>query len=154
MSVRVRVAAAGDAEAMARLHADGFDPPWTVADFRGWLARPDAIAIVVDMDAVVACFALALEAGEDVEILTIVTARGVRGSGLAGAAFAAMDAEALRRGRARWVLEVAEDNAAARALYRRLGFGLVGRRKGYYPRAAGAVDAEVMARPVGPDLRA
>ena len=41
MSARIRAAAAEDAEALARLHADGFDRPWTSADFGGWLLRPD-----------------------------------------------------------------------------------------------------------------
>lgn len=44
------------------------------------------------------------------------------------------------------VLEVAADNTAARALYQSLGFVEVGRRAGYYRRAAGAVDALVQRR--------
>lgn len=149
MSAAVRLAGAGDAEVMARLHADGFHPSWTIADFGGWLARKDAFAIIAEQGGVGVAFGLALEAGEDVEILTIVTARSHRGAGLGGAVFAALDTEAVRRGRGRWVLEVAEDNATARALYLRLGFAVVGRRKGYYPRGSGTVDADVMARPVG-----
>ena len=44
-------------------------------------------------------------------------------------------------------LEVAEDNAAALALYRRAGFEAAGRRRGYYPREAGAaVDALLLVR--------
>ncbi|MFU1477623.1 hypothetical protein ACM25N_07930 [Roseovarius sp. C7] len=42
--------------------------------------------------------------------------------------------------------EVAEDNAGAIALYRAAGFGECGRRKGYYRRAGGAVDALVLAK--------
>ncbi len=38
-------------------------------------------------------------------------------------------------------LEVAEDNAAARALYAAAGFEEAGRRRRYYPRANGPVDA-------------
>ena len=49
---------------------------------------------------------------------------------------------ASRRGEARKVfLEVAEDNAAARALYAKLGFQEIGRRRAYYKRPGGAVDA-------------
>lgn len=46
----------------------------------------------------------------------------------------------------RLFLEVAEDNRAALALYRSLGFSEVGRRKRYYERpGAAAVDALVLA---------
>ena len=44
------------------------------------------------------------------------------------------------------VLEVADDNAGAIALYSGAGFGRVGARRGYYPRETGAVDALVMRR--------
>jgi ribosomal-protein-alanine N-acetyltransferase len=44
-------------------------------------------------------------------------------------------------------LEVAEDNAPARALYAQAGFEEVGRRKGYYARPqSAAVDALVLRR--------
>ena len=54
---------------------------------------------------------------------------------------------AAKRGEAkRLYLEVAEDNAAAAALYQSLGFSESGRRKGYYERPQGpAVDALVLA---------
>ena len=53
---------------------------------------------------------------------------------------------AARRAEAkRLFLEVADDNAAALALYRRLGFVEVGRRQRYYERpAVPAVDALVL----------
>ena len=38
-------------------------------------------------------------------------------------------------------LEVAQDNAAALALYAAVGFEVIGRRPAYYRRAKGAVDA-------------
>ena len=42
-------------------------------------------------------------------------------------------------------LEVAEDNAAALALYAKAGFTEAGRRRGYYRRSGGtAVDARVL----------
>ena len=53
--------------------------------------------------------------------------------------------ERLRKQHARTLfLEVAEDNDAARALYRHIGFREVGRREGYYASKNGAADAVVL----------
>lgn len=41
-------------------------------------------------------------------------------------------------------LEVAHDNHAARAFYKNVGFVVVGRRHGYYPRTTCRIDADVM----------
>jgi ribosomal-protein-alanine N-acetyltransferase len=58
---------------------------------------------------------------------------------------AAVAREAARRGCASLVLEVAEDNSVAGALYAGLGFAAVGRRSGYYRRADGrAADAMIL----------
>ncbi len=46
------------------------------------------------------------------------------------------------------LLEVRESNAAARGLYRSLGFRVDGRRRGYYPAAGGREDALLMSRPL------
>ncbi len=46
-------------------------------------------------------------------------------------------------------LEVSDDNDAAKAAYIAAGYAEIGRRKGYYPTAAGACDALIMRR----DLR-
>ncbi|RMD78948.1 MAG: GNAT family N-acetyltransferase, partial [Gammaproteobacteria bacterium] len=46
-------------------------------------------------------------------------------------------------------LEVRPSNAAALALYRRLGFEEVGRRRGYYPAMEGREDALVLALALG-----
>ena len=49
-------------------------------------------------------------------------------------------------GAERMFLEVAEGNAAARALYARTGFAGAGRRRGYYARADGSrEDALILA---------
>jgi ribosomal-protein-alanine N-acetyltransferase len=57
---------------------------------------------------------------------------------------------AVAGGAERMFLEVAEDNAAARALYARAGFAEAGRRRGYYARPDGpAADALVLALDLG-----
>jgi ribosomal-protein-alanine N-acetyltransferase len=53
-----------------------------------------------------------------------------------------MIAEARRRGASEVLLEVREDNDAARGLYASEGFTVLGRRRGYYEQ--GRVDAVTM----------
>jgi GNAT superfamily N-acetyltransferase len=72
--------------------------------------------------------------------------------GLARSLVETIGAHAAAHGATRLFLEVAEDNAAARALYAAGGFVTVGRRRGYYARRLGpAVDALTMRRDLPPD---
>jgi ribosomal-protein-alanine N-acetyltransferase len=90
-------------------------------------------------------------AADEAEILTLAVAPEARRRGRARALLKAAQAHAAAGGARRLVLEVAEDNAPARALYAAAGFGPVGRRRGYYDRAAGAAaDALVLAKDLAP----
>ena len=55
---------------------------------------------------------------------------------------------ALVRGAASMHLEVAEDNAAARSLYRKLGYEESGRRRGYYSGGDAILMRRILPRPV------
>ena len=132
------------APALARIHATAFDLPW------------DARALA---DAMVSPFAFALQAGEpprgfilaravagEAEILTLAVDSALRRQGIGRALVdAAAETAAQAGGQTLW-LEVAQDNAAARALYAAAGFDPCGRRPGYYPRPSGAVDALMLKR--------
>lgn len=145
----VRPAIAGDAAALSRLHASGFEEGWTEADFLTWLARPEGMAIVVNDERDAVAFGLALMAGEDAELLTIATHPPRRGQGLGRRVFHALDQLAAARGLNRWILEVARNNLPAQGLYRSEGFVEIGLRKAYYQTREGRIDALVMSRPVG-----
>ena len=82
-------------------------------------------------------FALALDLGGECEILALGVVPGRRRAGTGSALLAAICEEALRRGGHSVFLEVAADNAAARALYAARGFVQIGRRLNYYRRPAG-----------------
>ena len=124
------------ADRLAALHADGFDAPWDAAEFAALLDQPGVFAIALG-EAFVLCRVVADEA----EILTIAVRPSSRRRGLGRNL---MD-EALRRlyrdRVASCFLEVDPDNGSAIALYRSLGFAVVGERKGYYRRAAGSAAA-------------
>jgi [ribosomal protein S18]-alanine N-acetyltransferase len=71
-------------------------------------------------------------AADEAEILTLGVLPGARRHGAGSRLLAWFTATARRVGACRVFLEVAEDNLAALALYRRAGFAAVGRRPRYH----------------------
>ncbi len=137
-----------DAPVIARMHAACFDvEPWSEQDVAELLAMPGAIAVLALKGGEPLGFALARVAAEDCELLSIAVLATARRAGIGCGLLHAVFRRAAAAGAARLFLEVAEDNRAARALYRREGFTRIGRRKGYYRRPNGpAGDAVVLAR--------
>jgi ribosomal-protein-alanine N-acetyltransferase len=123
-------AAAGDC---ARLHAASFAHPWSAAEFEGLLTARNAIG-----DGALARagrllgFALSRHGGGEAEILSIAVARAERGKGIGRALMGAHLGHLAGAGVSSVFLEVERGNAAALALYERLGFETVGERKNYY----------------------
>jgi [ribosomal protein S18]-alanine N-acetyltransferase len=145
--MRLVAASPADAPAMAVAHADSFKDSWSAGDIAALLASPGAFAILVrDEAGAVPAFALARATADEAELLTLAVAPGVRRRGLGAALVEAVAGASSAAGSRRLFLEVAADNTAALALYRRAGFKQVGARVGYYRRPGGASDALVFAR--------
>lgn len=89
-------------------------------------------------------FALWRKAADEAELLTIAIRADHRREGCGRKVLAAVIERAGRAAARYLFLEVAEDNAPARALYSQAGFQPVGRRAGYYKRPAGFADALVL----------
>ena len=126
-------------EALARRHADAFpdERGWSAAEFSDLLSGPGALLVTHGASVV-----LGRLAADEAEILTLLTEPAARRQGHARAALVRFEAEARDHGVRSVFLEVAADNAAARALYAGAGYCEVGRRLRYYQRADGAaVDA-------------
>jgi ribosomal-protein-alanine N-acetyltransferase len=131
----IRPIAAADAPALAALHGDGAEGAWSAETFAGLLLLPGTFGFIAAARGVPQGFVLARAAADEAEILTIAVARGSRRRGLGGRLMQMAAGEAAGRGAARLFLEVAEDNEAALALYRALGFAEAGRRPSYYGKA-------------------
>lgn len=115
---------------MANLHKTCFPTvprAWSVAEFEALVENPN-IALVHQPAGFCVIQVLAVEA----EILTIAVDPVARRQGVALALMANAEALLREKGTEDIFLEVAENNAAARALYARLGFAQVGSRKAYY----------------------
>lgn len=117
---------------LAALHATSFTPSWDIGAFEALLDQAGVVAIE-DPDG----FILLRSVADEAEVLTLAVRPSVRSRGLGARLVREGCAEVERRGATRLFLEVAEDNAAARALYARVGFVEAGRRPGYYARQDG-----------------
>ncbi|AKO95612.1 Acetyltransferase [Marinovum algicola DG 898] len=134
-------------EALAALHAAAFAPArgWSAAEFESFLADPACLLVARPEG-----FALARVTLDEAELLTIATDPARRRQGVARGLLGALFGGLAGRGAETLFLEVAEDNAAARALYAGAGFAMAGRRRGYYPRRNGAAaDALILRRALG-----
>ncbi len=137
----MRPALASDARALAALHRTAFDAPWSEAELSD-LIHAGGFAVIEDGQGFILCRAAAGEA----EILTIAVDPSARRSGLGRRLVEAAVAQAREQAAERLFLEVAVDNLAAIGLYEATDFAQVGRRRGYYRRSDGDVDALVMRR--------
>jgi [ribosomal protein S18]-alanine N-acetyltransferase len=136
---------AADPDLLARLHAQAFAAPWSEAEFADLLNQAGVFA-VVEPDG----FILIRVVLDEAEILTLAVRPEARRAGLGGRLTGQGALTAAAAGAVRLFLEVAEDNAVARALYERAGFRQIGRRKAYYAASDGRrTDALVL----GLDLR-
>ena len=115
-------------EALAETHAAAFPGKgWEADTFASWMT--DA-AVTVHGDA--RCFAVIRRLEDEAEILTVATHPDVQGEGRATAMLAAALKAEAAVGAAHVILDVAEDNDAARALYARAGFAEIAQRRDYY----------------------
>ena len=125
-------------EDLAATHAAAFEDerPWSAEEFAGLIGG----AILTGT---AESFVLGRVTLDEAEVLTLATHPDHRRRGLARAALAEFLDQARARGASRAFLEVAADNAPARALY--AGWTQIGRRKGYYAQPGGpAADALVL----------
>lgn len=135
-------------EALARLHRAAFTAqrPWSEAEFRDLLSSPHVFLVSTDH-----AFALGRVIAGEAELLTLATDPAHQGRGQGRAALELYHEEARRRGADCAFLEVAEDNAAAIALYLKTGYVRSATRPGYYHRPDGEkVTAWIMTRQLTP----
>lgn len=121
---------------LAALHARCFTapPPWSADAFADTLSLPGAFLILRPGG-----FLVGRTTAGEVELLTLAVAPEARRHGIGRALCEGFAAAARERGADSAFLEVASGNATARALYARLGWREVGRRKGYYGKGADAL---------------
>lgn len=122
---------------MADIHAASFDTGWDALEMSVHCTKDLCLGLGEPLSAFIICSV----AADQAEILTLATRPEARRSGL-GRMLLAETVTALRDKQVTELfLEVAEDNLAARALYKGAGFSAIGRRPGYYRRPQGRMAA-------------
>lgn len=141
-TVSVRAATEADIDAIASLESEslGIDA-WSPALVRdGVLAQLPTVAYLaaVAPDDTLLGYAVVSAAGDDAELQRIAVDPSVRRQRVGARLLVAVRDHADAHGATRLLLEVREDNHAARAFYAAAGFAEFGRRPRYYRDGAGA----------------
>lgn len=153
LGARVRPAATPDLGFLGTLEEASFRDPWPRTLLLAEILHADALVLVASVDRggeeLRAGYLAARRGPGEAEILRLAVVPGHRREGIA-TLLVRCALDSLARSGTACFLEVREDNAAARALYGRLGFRTVGRRRAYY---ADGSDALVLRASLRSDSR-
>jgi ribosomal-protein-alanine N-acetyltransferase len=134
-AIVIRPARADDLGPIGDLEQASFSDPWSRQSFRNLLGDDRVLFVVAESaPGEVVGYLVTWFVADEAEVANVVVATPARRRGIGGALIDRALAEARSRGAATVYLEVRESNAAARRLYERRGFVVVGRRKRYYHR--------------------
>ena len=136
------------ASMLADIHGRAFDDGWDAASITTLMEMPGAFGFLIKQAEEPVGFILARVGGGEGEIITIGVLPDVQGQGAGQRLVAHMEETAKDLGAETLFLEVAEDNAPAKATYFKAGYVEVGRRPAYYTRPGGCIDALVLNKPL------
>ncbi|MBC7940444.1 MAG: ribosomal protein S18-alanine N-acetyltransferase [Chitinophagaceae bacterium] len=146
-----------DVDAVMAVENRAYSHPWTRGNFIDSLAAGYLAEVLETVPPGAAPFAMpvlgyfiAMPGADELHLLNLTVHPDVHGQGLGQGLLDTVQDRGRQRGLAMLWLEVRESNHRARALYRWRGFSEVGKRRGYYPAAAGREDAIVMSLPLAP----
>ncbi|MCD9153847.1 GNAT family N-acetyltransferase [Aeromicrobium duanguangcaii] len=139
----IRAAGLRDLDTLESIEKASFGPDaWTAGQVRDELVGDRIVLALVDEFGVRGYASLRLFL-PDAELMRIAVGLGSRREGVGSRLLGAVQDTARARGAERLLLEVADDNEAALAMYRGAGYGEIGRRRAYYRSGADAVLMEL-----------
>jgi ribosomal-protein-alanine N-acetyltransferase len=145
MTLTIQAADKSLAALLAAIHAGSFpaNQVWDAAAIELLVGLPGHVALLALEGGEPVGFALGRLQVPEAEILTLAIMPKARGKGFGQALLEALMAEVAAKGGREVFLEVAEGNAAARALYARAGAVNIGRRRRYYADGADALTLRI-----------
>jgi ribosomal-protein-alanine N-acetyltransferase len=142
-TIAIRPMEESDLDAVMAIEQASFPAPWQRVHFQHELSAPHSFPFVAAADGAVAGYVCLMSLFEEAQILDIAVDPRQRGRGIARRLMERAFVVARAQGAEFVALEVRASNAAAIALYERLGFVRTGVRRGYYE---GKEDAVLMER--------
>ncbi len=139
-----------DLDAVAALEASAYSYPWSRGNFTDSLAAGYLAEVLTGQAEGLVGYFVAMPGVDELHLLNITVAPAWQGLGLGHELLQVVAAHARAAGLAALWLEVRQSNQRAQALYRRLGYVAVGRRRGYYPAPGPREDAVVMSLAIHP----
>ncbi|MDQ3389686.1 MAG: ribosomal protein S18-alanine N-acetyltransferase [Gemmatimonadota bacterium] len=146
--LRARTLNVDDLPRVMEIERRSFSAPWKESTFRGLLRRDDADLVAAVRGEQLLGYAVAWTVLDQAELGNVAVAHSRRGEGIGRFLVAIILRKVRVRGASECFLEVRESNLPAQAMYRSLGFGVVGRRRAYY--SLPAEDALIMRAPLEP----
>ncbi|MCI6955912.1 MAG: ribosomal protein S18-alanine N-acetyltransferase [Clostridiales bacterium] len=123
---------AGEVSQVAELEKLCFTLPWSEKSVAGELENPLALWLVAMEGDSLAGYVGSQTVMDETDMMNLAVAPQFRRQGVGEALVNALVASLKERGSRCLTLEVRDSNEAARALYAKLGFVEIGRRRGYY----------------------
>jgi len=143
----IRRATRDDVAAVLAIEQAAFaDDAWSETLVELELVAPGRVVLVAEEDDVPTGYASAAVVADVADLTRIAVTPGARRSGLGRALLGDLAERVAALGAERMMLEVADTNEPALALYRAAGFAEITRRRDYYGRGRDAVVMEVATR--------
>jgi ribosomal-protein-alanine N-acetyltransferase len=137
---------AGDVDEVLALEQSVFPHPWTRVNFTDSLASGYDAWVLRDADGVLVGYFLLMFAVDEAHLLDVAVAAHRQGQGLGRYLLDKIMARARGMGMESVLLEVRPSNERALQVYKKYGFGEIGRRKGYYPAHGGLREDAIVMR--------
>jgi len=119
-------------DAIAELEIRAFAVPWSKKTFESAFAADTVSFFAAVEDGALLGYACLMAVPPEGELMNIAVDDAYRGRGIGSALMEAVLEKASALGTESVYLEVRESNAAARHLYEKYGFSVIGRRRNYY----------------------
>ncbi len=146
----VRKIELSDCPAIAQIHADCFDKPWSSGDMEELLKQSANSGLLITQQGQVSAFVMVMKSVDSIEILTIATHPEKQRQGLAKKLLISADQMWADNQDKNWFLEVSKANESAISFYEKLGFLKTGIRKNYYRKLDNSrVDAFIYSTKLG-----
>ena len=121
-----------DAECAAEISASCLEECWNKEDFLESLEKDYTIMAVAECEGKMIGYTVIYQMADQSELESVAISKSARRNGAASELLVFGLEEAYRRGVRSMTLEVRESNSAARKLYEKFHFEIIGKRKNFY----------------------